>query len=45
MSYLINPVPETTLQETDKLFALGTRKQIDFLKKTINSNIPLGKED
>jgi voltage-gated potassium channel len=36
-SYLINPVPETTLLKTDKLFALGTRKQIDQLRQTIST--------
>jgi len=40
-SYLINPIPETTLTAADKLFALGTRSQINQLIKTINSN---GKE-
>lgn len=36
-SFLINPVPETQLFSTDKLFALGTRKQIDHLKRTITT--------
>jgi voltage-gated potassium channel len=35
-SYMINPVPETTLQPTDKLFALGTRAQIKQLINTIS---------
>lgn len=37
-SYMINPVPETTLTTSDKLFALGTKSQIDQLIKTISSN-------
>lgn len=37
-SFLINPVPETTLHSSDKLFTLGTRTQIDQLKKTITTN-------
>ncbi len=36
-SILINPSPETTLLPSDKLFALGTRKQIDTLIKLISS--------
>jgi voltage-gated potassium channel len=36
-SFLINPVPETTLEPTDKLFALGTRKQITQLMQTITT--------
>jgi len=36
-SYLINPVPETKLLKTDKLFALGTRKQIGQLKRIIST--------
>ncbi len=36
-SFLINPVPETTLLSSDKLFALGTRKQINSLKKLIST--------
>jgi voltage-gated potassium channel len=39
-SYLINPVPETTLEPTDKLFALGTRKQINHLLRTITTERP-----
>jgi voltage-gated potassium channel len=35
-SYLINPLPETTLTSTDQLFALGTKAQINHLKKTIS---------
>jgi len=35
-SYLINPVPDTRLLRSDKLFALGTRSQIAQLIKTIN---------
>ncbi len=30
-SILINPLPETMLEPSDKLFALGTRKQISSL--------------
>jgi voltage-gated potassium channel len=37
-SYLINPLPETTLSSSDKLFALGTRAQINHLIKTITSD-------
>ena len=37
-SYLINPQRETTLTESDKLFALGTREQIKQLIRTISSN-------
>jgi voltage-gated potassium channel len=36
-SYMINPVPDTTLKSSDKLFALGTRSQISKLIKTIIS--------
>lgn len=38
MSYVINPVPQTTLNPSDKLFALGTRAQISQLIKTISTN-------
>jgi len=34
-SYLINPLPETTLSSSDQLFALGTKAQISHLRKTI----------
>jgi voltage-gated potassium channel len=34
-SYLINPLPETTLTSSDQLFALGTKAQISHLRKTI----------
>lgn len=37
-SYMINPVPETALTSSDKLFALGTRSQINQLIKTITSD-------
>ncbi|RLD93550.1 MAG: potassium channel protein [Bacteroidetes bacterium] len=37
-SYLINPLPETTLSSTDQLFALGTKAQIDHLRKTITTD-------
>ena len=36
-SYMINPIPDTTLKSSDKLFALGTRSQISKLIKTIIS--------
>ena len=35
-SYLINPLPETSLTSTDQLFALGTKTQINHLRKTIS---------
>ena len=38
-SYLINPHPETTLRSTDKLFALGTKAQIQQLVKTITTEL------
>ncbi len=31
-TYIINPLPEVTISTQDKLFALGTRRQIDRLK-------------
>ncbi|MEN8201870.1 MAG: potassium channel protein [Bacteroidota bacterium] len=34
-SYLINPTPETTLSSADQIFVLGTKAQIDHLRKTI----------
>jgi voltage-gated potassium channel len=37
-SYLINPIPETPLSSSDKLFALGTRTQINQLIKTITTD-------
>jgi len=37
-SYLINPVPETPLISTDKLFALGTKTQIRQLINTITTD-------
>jgi voltage-gated potassium channel len=37
-TFLINPVPETTLNPTDKLFALGTRRQINHLLQTITTD-------
>jgi voltage-gated potassium channel len=39
-SYLINPVPETTLSSSDKLFALGSRAQINKLIDTIITDDP-----
>ncbi len=39
-SYLINPVPETTLNPSDKLFALGTKAQINQLINTITTEAP-----
>lgn len=38
-SYLINPLPETTLKSTDKLFALGSKKQIQQLFHTITTDV------
>jgi voltage-gated potassium channel len=38
-SYMINPIAETTLSTSDKLFALGTREQIKLLKETISMNV------
>lgn len=38
-SYLVNPLPETTLSSTDQLFALGTKAQIEHLKKTITIEV------
>jgi voltage-gated potassium channel len=38
-SYLINPLPETSLKSTDKLFALGTKTQIKQLVKTITTDV------
>lgn len=35
-SYMINPVPDTSLKPSDKLFALGTRAQINTLIRTIS---------
>jgi voltage-gated potassium channel len=37
-TYMINPVPETTLTSYDKLFALGTKAQINQLIKTITTD-------
>lgn len=37
-SYLINPLPETTLSSSDQLFALGTKAQISLLRKTISTD-------
>ena len=39
-SYLINPSPETVLNASDKLFALGTKTQINNFRKTIETGIP-----
>ncbi len=36
-SYLINPLPETELNTSDRLFVLGTRRQIARLKKLLAS--------
>ena len=38
-SYVINPLPEILLSHTDKLFALGTKKQIESLRETLNKGI------
>ncbi|MFC2089675.1 potassium channel family protein [Bacteroidota bacterium] len=35
-SYLINPLPETEIHASDRIFVLGTRRQIDNLKKLIS---------
>lgn len=37
-SYLINPLPETTLTSADQLFALGTKAQLIHLRKTISTD-------
>jgi len=37
-SFLINPLKDTTLTASDKLFALGTREQIDQLIRTVSTN-------
>jgi voltage-gated potassium channel len=37
-SYLINPMHNTRLSTSDKLFALGTRVQIDRLRHTLSSD-------
>jgi len=37
-SYLINPTPDTTLTSSDQLFALGSRAQIEHLRKTISTD-------
>ena len=39
MSYLINPLPETELNASDQLFVLGTRRQIERLKKLISTEV------
>jgi len=39
MSYLINPIPETKLQSSDRLFVLGTRRQIERLKNMISTEV------
>lgn len=39
MSYLINPLPETELHSSDRLFVLGTRRQIERLKKLISTEV------
>lgn len=38
-SYLINPLPETTLSSSDQIFALGTRAQINHLRNTISMEL------
>ena len=40
-SYLINPLPETTLTSSDQLFALGTKAQLIHLRKTISTDAAL----
>lgn len=37
-SYLINPLPEVLLTPHDRLFVLGTRRQVDRLKKIITGD-------
>jgi len=37
LSYLINPLKNTTLHSSDKLFVLGTRDQINRLRSTISA--------
>jgi voltage-gated potassium channel len=37
-SIVINPLADTTLEVTDKLFALGTKQQIKRLRDTISSS-------
>ncbi|MBN2522382.1 MAG: potassium channel protein [Bacteroidales bacterium] len=34
-SFIVNPLPEVLLSSTDKIFALGTKNQINRLKKTL----------
>jgi voltage-gated potassium channel len=34
-SFIVNPLPEVKLSSTDKIFALGTKNQINRLKKTL----------
>ena len=37
-TFAINPLPGTSLTKSDKLFALGTKAQINQLKKTISTD-------
>jgi len=41
-SYVINPLPETELINSDRMFALGTRKQIQRLKNLLETEINQG---
>ncbi len=38
-SYIINPLPEVVLTSKDKIFALGTKKQIESLKNLLYQGI------
>ena len=40
-TYIINPLPEVLLTSTDKLFVLGTKKQLGRLKKTLTHSTSL----
>ncbi len=40
-SYIINPLPEVVLTSKDKIFALGTKKQITSLKDILNKGVYL----
>jgi len=41
--YIFNPSPATYINRSDKLFVLGTQKQIDKLKKALKTRLMLGK--
>lgn len=38
-SYIVNPLPEVVLTSKDKIFALGTKKQISCLKELLNRGV------